>query len=33
MRSMSGLPDSSKKAGDNIYLKSIVSIGGKFMTG
>jgi len=33
MRSMSGWPDSSKKAGDNIYLKSIVSIGGKFMTG
>ena len=33
MRSMSGWPDSSKKAGNNIYLKSIVSIGGKFMTG
>jgi len=32
MRFMSGWLDSSKKAGNNIYLKSIVSTGGKFMT-
>jgi hypothetical protein len=32
MRSMSGWLDSSKKAGNNIYLKSIVPTRGKFMT-
>jgi hypothetical protein len=32
MRSMSGWLGSSMKTDDNIYLKSIVSTGGKFMT-